>query len=360
MIFNTSEEWIQERIVEPWERGDDLVLDGQHWPPNQARVTVIEASEMAEDIPPSLEAWNTLITASGKDRTNHFLTRPAGSARVAVATEPGAAADTRKVMVVHGRDGSARRAMFEFLRAIGLWPLEWTELVGAANAGAPYIGEVLDAAFSEAQAVVVLSTPDDVARLRHDLLPEGDREGEGALRGQARPNVFFEAGMAIGRFPNRTILTELGDLRPASDLGGRHAVRLNDGPECRHDLANRLRTAGCAVNAVGTDWISAGDFAPRNADPSLNDDDLTVNSASALIRRAEALRTDLGDRREFVTWGVAVTYNALLDEADDTDLPRAVPREPTEAERLMSEPTRARMTADEMRSHLGQLLARLA
>jgi hypothetical protein len=36
--------------------------------------------------------------------------------------------------------------------------------------GSPYIGEVLDAAFSNAQAVVVVLTGDDFARLRDDLL----------------------------------------------------------------------------------------------------------------------------------------------------------------------------------------------
>jgi predicted nucleotide-binding protein len=145
--------------------------------------------------------------------------------------------------VIHGRNGQATKAMFAFLRAIDLRPMEWTELVGEANLGAPYIGDVLDAAFERAQAVVVLSTPDDLSRLRADLIPEGDPEREAEIRGQARPNVFIEAGMALGRFPNRTILTELGRLRLASDLLGRHTVRLHQGPECRQDLALRLENA---------------------------------------------------------------------------------------------------------------------
>jgi predicted nucleotide-binding protein len=113
-------------------------------------------------------------------------------------------------MVVHGRNETARKALDEFLRAIDLRPMEWSELVGDANGGAPYIGEVLDAAFAQAQAVVVLFTRDDLACLRTDLLPAEDRGDEDDLREQARPNVFFEARMAMGGFPKRTVLVSSG------------------------------------------------------------------------------------------------------------------------------------------------------
>lgn len=50
--------------------------------------------------------------------------------------------------------------MFDFLRALGLKPLEFGRLVAETAKGAPYIGEVLDHAFEVATAVVVLFTPD--------------------------------------------------------------------------------------------------------------------------------------------------------------------------------------------------------
>jgi Predicted nucleotide-binding protein containing TIR-like domain len=150
----------------------------------------------------------------------------------------------RKVFVVHGRNREARAAMFTFLRAIGLGPIEWSEAVRLTGEASPYIGHVLDAAFSAAQAIVVLLTPDD------ETIPLA----------QARPNVLFEAGMAMGRDPKRTVLVELGQLRPFSDVVGRHAVRMNGSAERRKELAQRLETAGCAVNLTGEDWLSAGDF----------------------------------------------------------------------------------------------------
>ena len=185
--------------------------------------------------------------------------------------------DARNVFVVHGRNEVARRAMFDFLKALDLHPLEWSEAVGATGEGSPYIGDVLDAAFSRARAIVVLFTPDDEARLKEPFRAESDPLYEVQLTGQARPNVLFEAGMALARNPDRTILVELGDLRPFSDIGGRHTVRLDGSLPKRQALAQRLEDAGCPVNLQGTDWQAAGNFdaaiprdtiSPENAQPS--------------------------------------------------------------------------------------------
>lgn len=153
--------------------------------------------------------------------------------------------------------------MFAFLRAIGLNPIEWGRALAATGSASPYIGEVLDRAFEMAQAVVVLMTPDEVAYLISDHATGVDDPDTNPAP-QARPNVLFEAGMAMGRDPRRTVLVELGGLRPFSDVAGRHAVRLNDTAEKRKDLAQRLTTAGCDVDTSGTDWLKVGDFsAPR-------------------------------------------------------------------------------------------------
>jgi predicted nucleotide-binding protein len=81
-----------------------------------------------------------------------------------------------------------------------------------------------------------------------------------ASASQARPNVLFEAGLAFGRHPERTIVVELGHSKRFSDIVGRHTIRITNKGEDRQALANRLTTAGCTVNLDGTDWHSAGDF----------------------------------------------------------------------------------------------------
>ena len=156
--------------------------------------------------------------------------------------------------------GKARQAIFDFLRSIGLHPLEWSGAVQSTGRTSPYIGDILNAAFSKAHAVVVLMTPDDDAQLRKPFRSDTDPPHETELSGQARPNVLFEAGMAMGRYENRTILVELGTLRPFSDIAGRHVIRLDSTTQRRQDLAKRLEAAGCPVNLNGTDWHTAGDF----------------------------------------------------------------------------------------------------
>jgi len=170
------------------------------------------------------------------------------------------AEDPAVVFVVYGRNSRLRGAMFEFLRSIGLRPLEWSQAVKATGKPSPYIGEILDTAFFKAQAVVVLMTPDDEARLREPLRTPEDLGYESVLTPQARPNVLFEAGMALGRSPGRTILVEVGSLRPFTDIAGIHTIKMDNTSAKRQDLAQRLERAGCPVDLTGIDWHTAGDF----------------------------------------------------------------------------------------------------
>lgn len=164
------------------------------------------------------------------------------------------AEDRRAVMVVHGQDGPATRALFDWLRSIGLRPSEWNQLVTASGTASPFVGEVVENAFKHAQAVVVLLTPDEDARLRDELADQTP-----PWRLQARPNVLFEAGMAFARHPTRTVLVVLGEQDLPSDLAGRHYVRVST-PQQIRDLAQRLEAAGCLVDLSGSDWLDMSRF----------------------------------------------------------------------------------------------------
>lgn len=167
---------------------------------------------------------------------------------------------SNSVFVVHGRDHVARNATFDFLRAIGIKPIEWNSAIAMSKKAAPYIGEILDAAFSQARAIVVLITPDDLAQLRPDLLSPSDKPYERTPMGQARPNVLFEAGMAFGTHPDRTVMVQLGNVREFSDVAGRHVVQISNAYDKRQELATKLRNAGCEVDLTGSDWVNAGNF----------------------------------------------------------------------------------------------------
>lgn len=179
---------------------------------------------------------------------------------VPVVAQNDGGVDPRKVFVIHGRNEQARKGLFDFLRSIGLDPIEWSEAIKLTDKGSPYIGQVLDAAFGAAQAVVVLQTPDDVAHLHESLTYVGDPECSPQM--QPRPNVLFEAGMAMGRDEDRVVIVEMGQIKVFSDIHGRHVVRLGNELAKRQELANRLDTAGCAVRLTGTDWHEAGNLTP--------------------------------------------------------------------------------------------------
>ena len=109
--------------------------------------------------------------------------------------------------------------------------------------------------------------------------------------GQARPNVLFEAGMAMGRCEVRTILVQVGKLRPFSDVGGRHVVRLTNSSVQRQELAMRLKNAGCTVDLSGTDWHSTGSF------------ELVENDAKKMvpsIPATDTIATDLSAEEEAI------------------------------------------------------------
>jgi predicted nucleotide-binding protein len=155
--------------------------------------------------------------------------------------------------------------MFQFLRDIGLNPLEWSKAVllprkGGAN---PHIDDVLDTAMDRVQAVVVIFSPDDLAYLRPSLLGKGEKTTEGKPKGQPRPNVIFEAGLALGRHPGKTLLVQVGTIKGFSDIAGKHLVRLSDEPAKKKDVANRLGKIGCKVDLVGDDWMKPHGFVPK-------------------------------------------------------------------------------------------------
>ncbi|HEY2479007.1 MAG TPA: nucleotide-binding protein [Solirubrobacterales bacterium] len=318
IALDRARDWIEERILDPRRRGEPIAIDGQTFSWEQvASIRISTSSAPSERLIAQIKREDqdsdfVFIGGSGyreqavyaaSDKTDDLISGPPGSLSSDGDDLPGAKVDPRAVMVVHGRDEAARRACFDFLRAIGLRPLEWGALVSGTGKAAPYVGEVLDHAFSVAAAVLVLFTPDDEGRLRDPFHHDDDPSHETHLTPQPRPNVLFEAGMALGVHPNRTVLVEHGSIRPFSDVYGRHVVRVNgtDGP--LRDIARRLKQAGCAVDLSGDDWASPDRFpavekiAPTASSPKALTD-LAVSSRVADLN--EDTRRWLQDRdREF-------------------------------------------------------------
>jgi predicted nucleotide-binding protein len=192
---------------------------------------------------------------------------PAERGQARSSGSPGAATGAdlpdvaRRVFVVHGRDGALAARFRDLLRTVRLEPLEWEVLVEATGSTAPYLGQVVARAPHLAQATLVLLTPDDIVELHPDLFHDNDLPQERARAGQARPNVLFELGLALMAYPERTIVVEVGQMRPVADLAGLNVIRFDGSDIAIRKVLSRLELAGCPVDDSGTDWLDPGRFA---------------------------------------------------------------------------------------------------
>jgi predicted nucleotide-binding protein len=262
--------WVEERIARPWRQESALFIDGRTFRPDDIQVIrITETPQSTQELialitkpPGASPPTRTEIARGGHDVTDQFITGPPEAALRAGADEATTFATNRKsVMVIYGHDLEAKNALFGWLRAIGLQPQEWNQLVSASGSASPYIGEVLGRAFQHVQAVVALFTPDEHVRSR-DALPAADT----TWRLQARPNVLIEAGMALITHPNRTVIVTLGSQQLPTDLVGRHYIQLSHtNSQPLQDLAIRLHNAGCDTDQTGTDWLDPGRFPNRDA-----------------------------------------------------------------------------------------------
>ncbi|WP_426502656.1 TIR domain-containing protein [Dactylosporangium sp. McL0621] len=168
----------------------------------------------------------------------------------------------RGIFVIHGRDDEFTGRMYELLSLVGLRPLEWEPLVGAAGFGpSPILHDVIRNGLSQARAIVALLTPDDVVHLHPDLRRDREDGHELVPAGQPRPNVLMELGAALYQYRERTVVVRAGAIRPMADLGGINYVDFDGGESSRAKLVERLRLAGCDVDDRGTEWRRPTRFA---------------------------------------------------------------------------------------------------
>ncbi len=276
--LDVTEKILMKRIVTPYKNGQSFTLSGKTIAPTDIKeIQIVRTEKSSEELMPSIRAKiqadqeasgvgaaipdEYYLMEHGTDVTDELLTQPPKSSSDKQAQEvSNTVTSDREVFVVHGRNDKINKAMFDFLHSIDLKPTEWAKAIQLTGKSAPYVGQVLDAALPNAQAVIVLLTPDDIVYLRESLRHQNDPPYESEPTPQARPNVLFEAGMAMGRRPERTIIVQIGNLRPFSDISGIHLINIDSSTSWRKDMANRLQSAGCAVDLSGTEWLTAGVF----------------------------------------------------------------------------------------------------
>ncbi len=195
-----------------------------------------------------------------RDVSEHVPTKPL-SRKSNSSKVPRKSVD-KSVFVIHGRDAELNESIYNFIRSLNLEVIEWNHALKRASKGNanPYIGDILDKVLAQAGALVVLLSPEDMVRLHPDLTPKSEAKTEGKTQLQARPNVLFEAGLALGAHPNKTILVQVGTIKPFSDVGGMHIHRLSNSTSSRHAFINKLEVVLGPVDRTGETWTKTGNF----------------------------------------------------------------------------------------------------
>jgi hypothetical protein len=172
---------------------------------------VLEGPKLADTDLAFGQGWNH-AERSARDVTAVVLgdpARPAAAVGVAVLAETDAAA----------------ASVAALLTELGVATAEWAALrariLAAATLVAPRRGD------PTAAAVVVVE------------------------RADPSPGWLFEAGLALGALGGRAILVQLGDEPPSPELAQLGVIRFDpQQPASRHALIERLRNAGCDIEAA--------------------------------------------------------------------------------------------------------------
>ena len=210
----------------------------------------------------------------------------------AVKESKGSGGSARRVFLVHGRDLANTEAMTQFLESLGLRVIPFEEALQATENPNEIVGKIVDKGIELADAIVALFTADEQVKLREELVSSYDPSDETNVRWQPRPNVIYEAGLAMANPHKRTVLVSMGDVAMFSDLSGLHILRFDGTPRSRNDLVGRLQLAGLDANTVGSRSLDVGSFDIREPMRESQADETTQGT----VHGGDRVKTEKEDR----------------------------------------------------------------
>jgi hypothetical protein len=155
--------------------------------------------------------------------------------------------DVRSVFVIFGRNVKLCALMFQFLEALALKPQSWRALTEGMPPSV-HTFKIVAEGIRNCHVVIALLSGDEDVALRAPYFKAGETAAsELELRGQARPNVFIEAGMALATKFNKTMLIRFGPHRQVSDLDGLNYYSLEGKTHGKDAIIAKLREMGCPV-----------------------------------------------------------------------------------------------------------------
>jgi len=173
--------------------------------------------------------------------------------------------ENQGVFIIYGRDQTPMLRLKEMLRTMDLPSRTFLDVANSMHANS-YVGDIVHQGIEQSSYVIALFTPDELTAY-YEVSTRRLSDENGASRWQARPNVIFEAGLAMGKLgANRCILCTVGaDVRLFSDVDGKHFIDLtrDEGPArllsaLKINFPNTLRNAVLPVGMTFADCIRRG------------------------------------------------------------------------------------------------------
>lgn len=255
-----TEEQLTTRIIEPYEQGQPIIINGKTIPTNDIERVRISRSEKSahyyiaiikgedQNSPvvffggPSYE-WRAANRAD--DVTDELIKGPPGykkgSSSIMKVDKKNQDNSKSKIFIVHGHDDALKNDVSVFLNELGLEPII---LHRQADEGLTIIEKFEKN--SDVKFAFILLTPDDIAfPVGEFKKPESERSQE--LR--ARQNVIFEFGYFVGKLGRAKVccIYKEGVTLP-TDISGLLYKKVKDSiDEIGYGIIKELKNAGLSI-----------------------------------------------------------------------------------------------------------------
>lgn len=257
-----STEELNARIIEPYQKGIPIVLNGRTI--DLKYIMRIQIFETSESLDSAIEKFNEAnkrdpspykifgksptwkAIESGKEVTDKYITGPPGQLkRENSSSEKTAASKARvksesavdKIFVVHGHDNALKDETCNFLTNIGFEPI----VLHRQPDGGLTIIEKFEK-YAEVKYAFVLLTPDDYG-FKADELKKPEKERIGKFR--ARQNVIFELGFFIGKLGRQSVCCLYKGIEMPSDISGLIYKNVDKSvEEVGYSIIKELKSAG--------------------------------------------------------------------------------------------------------------------
>lgn len=255
-----SEEQLQVRILEPYEQGEPIILNGKTIQPNDIeRIRISKSQELSSQIIQRIkaddrnssvislggpsDAWRAASRAT--DVTDELILGPVGYKKSAKKSQDTKKKDveksSNKVFVVHGHDSELKNDIDIFLRDLGLEPII---LHRKADEGLTIIEKFEK--HSDVVYAFILLTSDDVGMTVAEYQKE---ETKRKIEFRARQNVIFEFGYFAAKLGRRNVccVYKEGVTLP-NDISGLLYKKVNDTIDSiGYEIIKELKAVGLKI-----------------------------------------------------------------------------------------------------------------